>query len=207
MGGEYEEGIGGYFSEMQTVLGKMPVAEIGRAIGILFSAWEKGKMVYMMGNGGSASTATHFACDLSKGTWVEGAKRFRAVSLNDNAPLISALTNDNGFDSIYVEQLRNLGIGEGDVLVAFSVHGGSGRDKAGLWSQNLLRAIDYANGIGAKTIGIAGFDGGAMKSLCSVCVVVPVDSTPHAESFHLALEHLITKLLKEKIERVAKGQG
>ncbi len=203
---EYEAGVTAYLSEMKEAMEKMPAGALSDAISLIYSAWNEGKTVYLMGNGGSASTATHTACDWSKGTWVQGAKRLRAISLNDNAPLISALTNDNGFDSIYYEQLKNLGVGPGDVLVGFSVHGGSGKDKAGAWSQNLLRAMDYAKKCGAKTIGITGFDGGAMKELCDVCVIVPVNSTPHTESLHLAIDHLVTKLLKEKIENETKKQ-
>ena len=153
-----------------------------------------------MGNGGSASTATHFACDLAKCTIVEGKKRFRVICLNDNIPLMSALVNDNGFDNLFSEQLKNL-MREKDYLVAFSVHGGSGKDKAGLWSQNLLKAMliakeDYQ----ATLIGFSGFDGGAMKDVADECLVIPFNSTPQVESFHLAMEHLITNCLRKKIE-------
>jgi len=153
-----------------------------------------------MGNGGSASTATHFACDLAKGTVVEGKKRFRVISLTDNVPLITALTNDNGFNAIFVEQLRNL-LEKDDVVIAISVHGGTGKERAGVWSQNLLAAIQYAKENSAKTIGIAGFDGGALKNLADACIVVPVQSTPYVESWHATLEHLICSCLREKIER------
>lgn len=110
-----------------------------------------------------------------------------------------ALANDEGFDNLYYEQLKTK-FQKGDVLICISVHGGSGRDKAGLWSQNLLKAMNYAKENGGKTIGLSGFDGGAMKELADVCIVVPINSTPHVESFHLVLEHLIISRLKEKIE-------
>jgi D-sedoheptulose 7-phosphate isomerase len=152
-----------------------------------------------MGNGGSASTATHFTCDLSKVTIVENKKRFKVIGLNDNIPLVSALTNDEGWSEIYVEQLKNH-FENGDIVIAFSVHGGSGSDKAGVWSQNLLKAMQYAKDNGGTAIGFSGFDGGFMKDLADICVVVPFDSTPHVESFHLILEHLITFCLRKKIE-------
>jgi D-sedoheptulose 7-phosphate isomerase len=175
-------------------------SEIERVVEILYEAWENGRTVFIVGNGGSASTATHFACDLAKGTIVEGKRRFKAISLTDNVPLITALTNDNGFNMIFVEQLKNL-LQSGDVVIAISVHGGSGEDKAGPWSQNLTAAIQYARQNSVKTIGIAGFDGGAFKELADACIVVPVESTPYVESWHTALEHLICSCLKERIER------
>lgn len=176
------------------------MSDIEKVVDILYEAWKNGNNVFIIGNGGSASTATHFACDLAKGTWVEGKKRVRAISLTDNVPLITALTNDNGFSSIFVEQLKNL-LQAGDVVIALSVHGGSGEDKAGPWSQNLLAAIHYAKANSAKTIGIAGFDGGALKRLADACIVVPADSTPYVESWHAALEHLICSCLRERIEQ------
>jgi D-sedoheptulose 7-phosphate isomerase len=189
-----------YFSDMHEVIERISKEDIDRVIELLFSAWKDDRTVFIMGNGGSASTATHFACDLSKCTIVEGKKRFRAICLNDNIPLMSALVNDEGFDNLYSEQLKNL-MRPGDLLIGISVHGGSGKDKAGLWSQNLLKAMNLTKEFyGGTTIGFSGFDGGAMKELADACIVVPFDSTPQVESFHLALEHLICSCLKEKIK-------
>jgi D-sedoheptulose 7-phosphate isomerase len=137
-------------------------------------------------------------CDLFKVTVVEGKKRFKAHCLNDNVPLMTALINDDGWDNLFIEQLKNL-FEKDDVLICLSVHGGSGRDKAGAWSQNLLKAMDYAKKNGGKTIGFAGFDGGAMKDIADVCVIVPFNATPHVEAFHVVLQHLIAKRLREKI--------
>ena len=192
------EFIESYLSEMKTVIGKMPVEDIDRAVELLFDAWQRGSQVFTCGNGGSASTATHFACDLSKTTIVEGKKRFKAYCLNDNIPLMTAIINDEGFDNLFYEQLKGR-FEPGDVLVCISVHGGAGRDKASLWSQNLLKAMQYAGETGGKTIGLSGFDGGPMKDIADVCIVVPVDSTPHVESFHLVVEHLICASLRQKI--------
>src|SRR4029079_10420003 len=117
--------------------------DIDRVIEALYTAWRHRRTVFLIGNGGSASTATHFACALSKVTAYEGKPRLRAISLCDNPALISALTNDEGFAHIFSEQLRNL-MRPGDLLIGISVHGGSGSDKAGLWSQNLLGAMQVA---------------------------------------------------------------
>jgi D-sedoheptulose 7-phosphate isomerase len=188
-----------YLSEMRHIAGDISVDDINNAIDILFDVWKRGCQVFTCGNGGSASTATHFACDLSKTTIVEEKKRFNAYSLNDNFPLISALINDEGFDNLFYEQLKGR-FREGDALICISVHGGAGKDRAGLWSQNLLKAMKYAKDMGGKTIGLSGFDGVPMKDIADACVVVPADSTPHVESFHLALEHLICSCLRQKIE-------
>lgn len=110
-----------------------------------------------------------------------------------------ALINDEGFDNLFCEQLNGK-FQRGDVLICISVHGGAGSDKAGLWSQNLLKAVKYAQENGGKAIGLSGFDGGPMKEIADACIVVPINSTPQVESFHLAVEHLICSCLKQKIE-------
>ncbi len=190
--------ISDFLNDSARIANSLNKYTISTAVDLLFEAWKSKNKVFIMGNGGSASTATHFVCDINKVTISEGKHRFRAFGLNDNIPWNSALTNDEGWATIFEEQLKNY-FDPGDVVIGFSVHGGSGSDKAGAWSQNLLRAIHYAKDNGGKTIGFSGFDGGAMKDLCDVCVVVPANSTPQVESFHLLLEHLISFLLKEKI--------
>jgi len=194
------EFIKNYLSEIGEVVKKISVEDTDRAIEILFQAWRNGNRVYTCGNGGSASTATHFVCDLIKTVAPEGKRGFQAECLNDNIPLMLALVNDDGFDNLFIEQLKTK-FREGDVLICISVHGGSGKDKASLWSQNLLKAMSYVKENGGKTIGLSGFDGGPMKEVADACIVVPVDSTPYIESLHLAVEHLICDCLKGKIAK------
>ena len=196
---ENKDFIQNYLSETRKVTEAISVDDIDRAIELLFEAWETGNQVFICGNGGSASTATHFACDLSKTTIVQGKKRFKAYCLNDNIPLMSALINDEGFDNLFHEQLKTK-FQKRDVLICISVHGGAGKDKAEPWSQNLLKAMQYAKENSGKTIGFSGFDGGPMKEIADACIVVPINSTPQVESFHLALEHLICSCLRQKIE-------
>jgi len=172
--------------------------DIDRAIEVLYAAWHEGRTVFVAGNGGSASTATHLAADLVKMTAAPGQPRLRALSLVDNVPLVSALVNDDGWENVYVEQLETF-YRPGDVLVTISVHGGAGRDRAGAWSQNLMKAIAFVKARGGVTIGLAGFDGGAMREACDVCVVVPYRTTPHVEGFHVVLHHLIAFCLAERI--------
>jgi len=192
------EEINQYFDDINSVLKKISKEEILKVINLLDKAREEGRKIFIIGNGGSASTATHFACDLNKYTTVENKKRFRAISLEDNIPLMTALVNDEGWDQVYSYQLENL-MDDGDYLVAISVHGGSGEDNAGLWSQNLLRASKMIQAKGGKVIGLAGFDGGALKQIADACIVVPIESTPQVEGFHLELTHLICSAIRQRL--------
>lgn len=190
--------INHYLQEAQSITSRISQEDIDSVIKLLYEAWRGGKQVFLAGNGGSAATASHFASDLAKFASVEGKKRFRALALTDNVPLVSALTNDLGWEDVYVEQLRNL-MSNGDVFVVISVHGGSGSDKAGPWSQNLLKAAKFVKDNGGRVVGLAGFDGGVLKQIADACIVVPINSTPHVEGFHVVLTHLICARLRELI--------
>src|SRR3989338_739078 len=131
-----------FFSELQRIIKETDKQKIQEVINILFNAWENNKTVFVMGCGGSASTATHFAADLSKTILVPGAKGLKAMALVDNIPLVSAWVNDFGWNTVFKEQLEPW-IKNGDVLVGFSVHGGSG-EEANFWSQNLVQAMKLA---------------------------------------------------------------
>jgi D-sedoheptulose 7-phosphate isomerase len=194
-----------YLEEVSQIAAKLDRGSIDNAVGILYGAWKNDNQVFTIGNGGSASTATHFACDLNKWVSDEAVRKFRAFSLVDNIPFVSALTNDNGWSDVYYEQLRNF-FRKGDVLVAISVHGGSGSDKAGPWSQNLLKAVKYARDNGGKVVGLSGFDGGVLKTASDACVVVPANSTPHVEGMHLVLTHLMCEQLKSRISSHGEGR-
>lgn len=170
---------------------------IDKVVDILKEAKQDKKQVFICGNGGSAGTATHMACDLFK---IGG---LRAISLNENVPLLTALTNDEGWGSVYVYQLERL-YNKGDILIAFSVHGGSGKDKAGLWSQNILQAVEFVKKNNGIVIGFTGFDGGVMKKVCDVCINVPVNSTPLVEAFHVVLHHYIAFELQEDLPCIRK---
>lgn len=167
--------------------------EYTKVLDILFDCYMRGGIVYTMGCGGSASTATHFAADLAK--TVGG---FKAISLVDNIPLVSAYTNDEGWESVFEGQLKNW-ITKDDVLVGFSVHGGR-KD----WSENLVSAMSLAKDRSAKIIGFSGFDGGVIKVMADACLVVPTESevygTPVVESMHVVLHHSLIFDLKERIK-------
>jgi D-sedoheptulose 7-phosphate isomerase len=192
-----------YLEEVSEIASKLDRETVDKSIELLMEAWKNDSQIFVIGNGGSASTATHFACDLNKWVSDRAEHRFRAFALVDNIPLVSALTNDNGWNDVFSEQLRNF-FRKGDLLVAISVHGGSGSDKAGPWSQNLLKAVKYVKDNGGKVIGLSGFDGGVLKTASDSCIVVPARSTPHVEGMHLVLTHLISEQLKD---RISAGSG
>ncbi len=190
-----------YLAETAEIAKRSARGELAAIIDILFDAYLAGGTIYTCGNGGSAANASHLACDIAKFTWVAGKRRFNAISLCDNAALISALTNDVGFHRIFVEQLEGR-IGPEDVLVCLSVHGGSGADEAGPWSQNLVGAAELAKARGAKVVAFVGYDGGALKELADACAIVPRTeaghtSTPHVEGFHEVYHHLVCQRLLE----------
>jgi D-sedoheptulose 7-phosphate isomerase len=178
--------------------------DLGRVIDVLYEAYRNDRTIYTCGNGGSAANASHLACDIAKFTWAQGKRRFKCSSLCDNAALISALTNDVGFNRIFLEQLDGR-MQAGDVLVCLSVHGGSGADKAGPWSQNLVAAADFVQKNGGKVVALVGYDGGALRAMADASVIVPVaadghTSTPHVEGFHEVFHHLICERLLQMVQ-------
>lgn len=196
------EYIDQYFSKMNSLMGDVPKDNIEQVVETLYNVWEKDAQVFIMGNGGSASTASHFACDLAKGTIVKDKKRLKVTSLVDNIPLVSSWTNDSGFGSVFVEQLRPW-LKKDDVLIGISVHGGSDSGEAGPWSQNLVKAMKLAREREAKIIGFSGFSGGALGEMADICITIPINSeplgTPLVESFHVFLHHLVGSALKQRI--------
>ena len=192
-----------YLDGVQDVVKNISVSDIEATINVLYEAWKEDKAVYIVGNGGSASTCSHFAADLNKYVSDDAPHRFRAFALVDNIPLMSALTNDNGWSDVYSYQLESF-MKEGDVLIGISVHGGSGSDKAGPWAQILLKAVMVAKEKKGKVVGLVGFDGGMLRKLADASIVVPANSTPQVEGFHLVLEHMIAARLKEAIGNKSK---
>jgi len=181
-----------YFEELQRVVSVLPHSGIDQIADTLFKAYESGRIVYTFGNGGSASLASHFACDLGKGTaYCNGGKRFRVLALTDNLPALTAWANDSSYEDIFSEQLRNF-VHRQDVAFAIS---GSGNSK------NVLNALEVAREAGATTLGISGFEGGRMKSLCDICVVVPSNNMQIVEDMHLAMAHSIFRIVHTRMSR------
>ncbi|MFO0555190.1 MAG: SIS domain-containing protein [Polyangiaceae bacterium] len=195
--------VDAYLKETAEIAARTNRDALARAIDVLFEAWRDDREVFVCGNGGSAANASHLACDLVKFTAAPGKKKLAARSLCDNAALLSALTNDVGFHRIFLEQLEGV-FDAGDVLVCLSVHGGSGRDAAGPWSQNLVAAALHAKERAGKVVAFTGYDGGALREIADVSVIVPrteagATSTPHVEGFHEVYHHLVCERLRQLI--------
>ncbi|NOX44596.1 MAG: SIS domain-containing protein [Caldiserica bacterium] len=176
--------IRAYFAGLSELIGKLPWREIEEFAGLLREARERGNCVFVFGNGGSATTASHFACDLGKGTVREGVPRFRVVTLHDIATF-SAYANDCGYEAVFVEPLRNLAR-PGDVAVGISASGNS---------PNVLRAVEAAREMGLRTVGITGYRGGRLRDLVDLCIVVPSDDMQWIEDMHLAILHAVFRAL------------
>jgi D-sedoheptulose 7-phosphate isomerase len=190
-----------FLTVVKRTMQELDRSSLAAIVDCLHEARLRGRTVFVMGNGGSASTASHFAADLAKYTIAEGQPRFKVICLNDNIASLSAWTNDNGWGSIFAEQMLALQ-SAGDVLVGFSVHGGPSTSDATPWSENLVRAMAQAKAGGLSVIGFSGYDGGAMLEMADQCMVVPalVDDlgTPVIESVHVVLHHLLVHQLRAR---------
>jgi len=180
-----------YLEDVRTMLAQMPLESIEQVLQALLDVYEREGTVFIMGNGGSAATASHFAGDLAKGTAHPGLRRFRVVPLTDNVPLITAWANDVDYEWIFAEQLRNL-VRPGDLVIGIS---GSGN------SPNVLNAIALAREMGATTVGLTGGDGGKLALMADIAVIAPSDTMEQIEDAHLVLEHLICTTLRDEIRR------
>lgn len=182
---DYQAAVRAYFSELHAVLEAVDPGPIEALARLLLAAYEGGQTIFLMGNGGSASTASHWACDLNKGACFHLERKFRVMALTDNLPTILALANDVEYECVFVEQLKNF-CRPGDLVVGISASGNSA---------NVLRALEYANQQGCPTAGLCGFDGGQLKRLVSCCVHVPSRDMQIVEDVHLIVGHLLMRVL------------
>jgi len=167
----------------------MPFDDVDQVANLLVSAYEQERSIFVFGNGGSAALASHFACDLGKGTVNGSKKRFRVLALTDNVPLMTAWANDSKYEDIFAEQLANFAR-PGDIAFAIS---GSGN------SPNVLHALRTAKNIGSTTVGLGGFAGGKMRGLCDACIVIPCDNMQIIEDLHLCVAHSLFTCVRAKI--------
>jgi D-sedoheptulose 7-phosphate isomerase len=185
-----EEFVADYVDEIRGHLQAISHTAIARSGELLLRAYRDGAQVLVAGNGGSASTASHLACDLGK--TVLGAaptsrtSRFRVVSLADNVALLTAWANDVSYESVFAEQVKSLGRA-GDILVVVTASG---------TSPNIVRAVEVARDRGLVTIGLLGFDGGSVKDMCEEHIIVPCNDYGHVESAHLVVCHVLTEWFK-----------
>lgn len=179
--------IQNYISTLQQTLDRLPQHLVVKVIEALERARLQGRQVFIMGNGGSASTASHFVCDLAKNTRREGLPHYRVIGLTDNMAIFSAYANDEGYESVFANQLENLLL-PGDIVIGISASGNS---------QNVFNALQLAKERGAMTIAFTGFDGGKIGKLVDMNIHVMSDIIEHVEDVHLMLEHIIVKAIKE----------
>ncbi|HDH05630.1 MAG TPA: SIS domain-containing protein [Nitrospirae bacterium] len=178
-----------YLDQLKELLDIFPherFEEIGQA---LMSAYDKEKQVFIMGNGGSGSTASHFACDINKGCCYGLEKKFKVICLNDNMPTILAYANDLSYNNIFIEQLKNL-LQPGDIVIGIS---GSGN------SENVLLAVSYAKEKDAVTIGLSGFDGGRLAQMVDLPFVAAIDDMQKVEDVHMIVVHMLMQYLRKSL--------
>jgi len=183
-----------YCFYLNETLTKIDQQEINKFIELIIKAYNEEKMIFVIGNGGSAANASHFAQDLAKGTrdHLDQIKRIKALSLTDSIPFITALGNDDGFDTIFEQQLRTYARTD-DMLVSIS---GSGN------SPNIIKAVEWANSIGITTVGISGFNGGKLKEIVKYSLHIPLNDMCTSESIHSVVLHYVVIELQKKIKKM-----
>jgi D-sedoheptulose 7-phosphate isomerase len=185
------DSIENYLDELEVVVRRLSRAAVGEVVEALLESWRERRTVFLIGNGGSAATASHMMNDLNKATIVPGMPRFRALALTDNVPLLTALGNDLAYEDVFVEPLKNL-LKPKDTLIAMSASGNS---------PNIVKAVQYARSVGARVIGFCGQPGGKLAQLADIKVVIPSDRIGHQEDGHLILNHAITAVLAQRIQQ------
>jgi len=182
-----------YLPKIKEGLDEIDLDELQKIIDVLFEAYTKERKIFVCGNGGSASSANHFVCDLGKGTIKNyfnlDEKRFKVISLCDNLPLITAYGNDLGYENIFSQQIINLAK-KGDIVMFISASGNS---------PNILKAINVAKEKNLLTIGLYGFGGGKAANLTERKIILKNDHYNQVEDIHMIILHLIAYSLKEKV--------
>jgi D-sedoheptulose 7-phosphate isomerase len=178
-----------YFDDVIRTIENIPTTTVDEIVDVLMQAYASSRMVYLFGNGGSAALASHFACDLGKGAANGSGKRFQALALTDNVPMMTAWANDARYEDIFAEQLINF-VRPDDIAFAISASGKS---------PNVIKALKVAREAGAFTLGLTGFQGGEMKSLCDLCLIVPSDNMQIIEDLHLSVTHAVYTALRANI--------
>jgi D-sedoheptulose 7-phosphate isomerase len=182
-----------YLDYLASCFSSLDHEALGRFVALLFSAREAGASVFFIGNGGSAATASHFANDISIGTRTGDDRPFRAISLADNVAVMTALANDEGYDRMFVDQLK-VQMRDGDSVVAISASGNS---------PNVIAAVEYARSRSATIVGLTGFDGGRLRELSDISLHVPTAKGEYGpvEDIHMIFDHLVGSYLNAEIKR------
>lgn len=186
---DYKKDICTYYQKLQQVLQTLDWDEINRAMNAIVDTYERGGNIYIMGNGGSAATASHYVCDFNKGISDGRTRKFLFQCLNDNVPMIMAVANDIRYDEIFSYQLRGR-LKKDDLVIGIS---GSGNSK------NIIAAVKYAKEVGAPVVGISGYDGGTLYQMADYHMHVPVNDMQIAEDIHMTFDHMMVRVLCERI--------
>lgn len=181
---DFKEQISGYFADVKSTLDAVDRSAVSGAMNALLDAYERGADVYCFGNGGSAATATHMLNDFNKGISYGLEKKFHFHCLNDNIAMLTAVSNDLGYENVFAAQLDGR-LRAGDVVVAIS---GSGN------SANIIRAVEYAKTCGCTVIGVTGYDGGQLRRLADHSMHAPIDDMQVVEDVHLIFNHMMMRL-------------
>lgn len=186
---DFKEDITGYLTALKYTLDKISIIEIDTVMNVLIAARDQGKQIFVMGNDSSGATASHFVYAFNQNCSQGKEQRFKFISLNDNLPSLMAIASERSYDDIFVEQLKNYFL-PGDVVLGIS---GTGNSK------NVLNAIEYANANGGLSIGLSGYDGGALRKIVKYSLHVPVDDMQITEDVHMVFNHLMMKILRAKL--------
>ena len=178
-----------YLLAVQDVLAHLDHQVVDGMIDVIWRGYEEGRTLFVFGNGGSAALASHFACDIGKGTVAGRAKRLKTIALTDNVALITAWANDKAYEEIFSELLESLAE-KGDIALAIS---GSGN------SPNVIRGLEAGRRLGVQTLVLTGFAGGRAKTLADLCLIVPSDSMQHIEDAHLCATHAIFLAIRQRL--------
>ena len=189
------ETIHKYFTEVEQMMRAISLPHLQNVLVLLEQAYRNGHRIFIMGNGGSAATASHFALDLAKNTIMPGAPRLKAISLTDHVPLITAWSNDTAYEHIFSEQLANM-IEPGDVAIGISASGNS---------PNVINALNLAKQYRASTIGLLGASGGKIKDMVDAYVLAPGQNIEQEEDAHMILAHVITRHMREVVRTYAES--
>lgn len=184
---DFTENIQEYLNKEKAVIDSLNIEELNVAMNAIYNAWLGGNIIYTLGNGGSAATASHFVCDFNKGISMNVDRQFNLQCLNDNTPIMMAIANDIGYDDVFYLQLKDR-VRPGDLLIAIS---GSGN------SRNVLKACEYAKEQGAKIIGLTGYNGGCLKEIADYSMHVPVDDMQITEDLHMIFDHMMMRVFCE----------
>lgn len=184
---DYKNDISSYFDKLKNTIDLISKEDLNSMMNLLEDARNDGKTIFIMGNGGSAATASHYVCDFNKGVSLNQDKKYRFICLNDNIPSIMAYGNDLSYEDIFLYPLQTY-FKPGDVVIGIS---GSGN------SMNVVKAIEYANANHGISVSLTGYDGGKLKRISNYNVHIPINDMQITEDLHMVLDHCMMKILSK----------